>query len=155
MINTIEVTKIVEFEMAHALHNHSGQCKNVHGHTYKLEVTLKGATSEAPHQANDGMVIDFSALKGIIEDEIICIADHALWLNHLDPRAGMLEPNPMFGKMQAVSYNPTCENMVAKFASILKEVFYEKGYTGLTLTKVRLWETSNSYATWRYSDNIR
>lgn len=66
----ITVTKIFTFDSAHHLPFHKGKCKNLHGHTYKLEVTVCGRPDE------NGMLIDFGDLKKIVSEKIIEKYDH-------------------------------------------------------------------------------
>lgn len=116
----ITITKHFEFEAAHILPNHPGKCKNLHGHTYKLEITVYNVGGVL----NDsGMVIDFGDLKAAVHP-IVEKMDHTL-LNDLSG----LE-------------NPTAENMVVW---ILNNVSWP---VGIAPYRIRLWETSNSYATW-------
>ncbi len=67
MSQLIRVTKEFPFEMAHVLWNYDGPCKNVHGHSYRLFVTLSGYPSDDPLNPKNGMVIDFSDLKKIVK----------------------------------------------------------------------------------------
>ena len=150
---TIEVTKVIEFEMAHALHNHKGLCKNVHGHTYKLEVTIKGAPKNTPSMTDDGMLVDFADFKEILQNEIKDRFDHALILNQLDPRTAMVESSPLFGRAMGYSFNPTCENLTIKIAEILTDFIRFNYNNEFYLTTIRLWETPTSFATWRTEDN--
>ena len=59
----IRVTKVFTFDMAHALYGYDGPCKNIHGHTYILSVTLKGKVINENNHPKNGMVIDFSDFK--------------------------------------------------------------------------------------------
>jgi 6-pyruvoyltetrahydropterin/6-carboxytetrahydropterin synthase len=63
----IRVTKFYDFEMAHALWNYDGLCKNIHGHTYKLYVTVMGVPCNDSDDQKNGMVIDFGDLKRIVK----------------------------------------------------------------------------------------
>ena len=67
MRNYIRVTKEFPFEMAHVLWNYDGPCKNVHGHSYRLFVTLSGFPTDNKDNPKNGMVIDFSDLKSIVK----------------------------------------------------------------------------------------
>lgn len=78
MTTKIRVTKEFTFEMAHALWNYDGPCKNVHGHSYRLFVTLSGSPVDDASDPKNGMVIDFSDLKRIVSEEIVRIFDHAV-----------------------------------------------------------------------------
>ena len=77
----IRLTKIFNFEAAHALMNYDGPCKNIHGHSYKLEVTIIGRPVKDESSPKDGMVMDFGDLKEIIKKSIIEQFDHSLILN--------------------------------------------------------------------------
>ena len=63
MASVIRVTKEFSFEMAHALTNYDGPCRNIHGHSYRLFVTVSGIPSDDPRDPRNGMVIDFSELN--------------------------------------------------------------------------------------------
>lgn len=145
----IRLTKEFRFEAAHALWNYDGPCRNIHGHSYILYVTVKGrpeAGTEAPKQ---GMLIDFSTLKHIVNKHIIDVFDHALLLNGNTPHAEMAKDMKLFGKLIAVPYQPTCENMIHDFAGRIKNALPE----GVELFSLRLHETASSYAEWFAEDN--
>ena len=67
----IRITKEFKFEMAHALHGYDGLCKNIHGHSYKLWVTIRGEIRNEKGHQKDGMVMDFDVIKQIVKPEII------------------------------------------------------------------------------------
>ena len=67
----IRVTKFYDFEMAHALWNYDGLCKNIHGHSYKLFVTVIGEPINNENDNKNGMVIDFSDLKKIVKEKLL------------------------------------------------------------------------------------
>ncbi|ARE88857.1 6-carboxytetrahydropterin synthase QueD [Clostridium formicaceticum] len=115
----IDVTKIFTFDSAHHLENYDGDCKYLHGHTYKLEITVRGKTDAC------GMVIDFSELKTIVKKEIIKPLDHR-YLN------------------EVLDFNPTCENMLVWIFNKLEDLLKKERYW---LQKVVLWETPTSFAT--------
>ncbi|MDP4221888.1 MAG: 6-carboxytetrahydropterin synthase [Bacteroidota bacterium] len=149
MANMIRVTKEFSFEMAHALWNYDGLCKDVHGHSYKLFVTLSGIPVNDPGNPRDGMVIDFTDLKGIVKKEIINVFDHAVTISGIyDPeKAGMFKK--MFGNTIVVGYQPTCENLAADFASRIRKHLPEN----VKLHSLKLYETATSFAEWYASDN--
>ena len=74
----MRVTKIFSFDSAHQLHGHSGKCANLHGHTYRLEVTVEGPVN------GEGMVVDFYDLKQIVEERVIRKLDHT-FINDIIP----------------------------------------------------------------------
>ena len=77
----IRITKIFNFETAHVLYNYDGKCKNMHGHSYKLFVTVKGAPIADSSHPKNGMVVDFSDIKKIVQEEIISQWDHGVLVN--------------------------------------------------------------------------
>ena len=70
-MNTIRVTKEFNFEASHALDGYDGKCKNIHGHSYQLVVTIKGKPIEDANNPKNGMVLDFGDLKQLIKDSIL------------------------------------------------------------------------------------
>lgn len=120
----IMVVKEFTFDSAHFLPFHEGKCKNVHGHTYKLQI---GITAE-PNE--NGIVMDFGDLKKVITKIIIEEMDHQ-FLNSKETENGF------------PAKNPTAENMVKWIVETVK-VFAKE-----TLSFVRLYETPTSYAEWR------
>ena len=72
----IRITKQFSFETGHALYGYDGKCKNVHGHSYKLSVTVIGKPIADTKNVKFGMVIDFSDLKAIVKEEIVNVFDH-------------------------------------------------------------------------------
>ena len=80
--STIRITKEFKFEMAHALKGYDGPCKNIHGHSYELSVTISGKPINDENNPKLGMVMDFGELKQIIKREVVDLFDHALVLNN-------------------------------------------------------------------------
>lgn len=149
MASVIRVTKEFSFEMAHALRNYDGPCRNVHGHSYRLFVTLSGVPVDDPDNPKNGMVIDFTDLKRIVKKEIVSIFDHAVTVNRLYENEKMEMFGKMFGNLVLVDYQPTCENLVSDFAvRILPHL-----PSGVNLYSLKLYETATSYAEWFASDN--
>lgn len=149
MASVIRVTKEFTFEMAHALWNYDGPCRNVHGHSYRLFVTLSGVPVDDPENPKNGMVIDFTDLKSIVRNEIVNVFDHALVVCKLFDK----EKSEMFAKMFRntvfVDYQPTCENLITDFA----EKIMSRLPSGVKLHSLKLYETATSYAEWYASDN--
>jgi 6-pyruvoyltetrahydropterin/6-carboxytetrahydropterin synthase len=145
----VRVTKQFDFEMAHALWNYDGPCRNIHGHSYRLFVTVTGNVINQKTSPKNGMLIDFGDLKKIIKTEIINEFDHAVMLSHTVPRELYSGMGQMLEKLRLVDYQPTCENMIADFAQRIREKLPE----GIELFSLRLQETSTSYAEWFESDN--
>ena len=149
MSSTIRLTREFSFEMAHVLRNYDGPCRNVHGHSYRLFVTLSGVPVNDDNNPKNGMVIDFTELKNIVLGKIVNQFDHSVVVSRdFDiEKKGMMEK--IFGNTVFVDYQPTCENLVADFASrLLKEL-----PAGITLHSLKLYETAKSYAEWFAEDN--
>lgn len=148
----ITVSKEFQWAMAHMLDGHEGLCKNLHGHEYKLIVTVNRRHEqvlEAPGHPGDGMVVDFKMLKNIVKKKIVDPLDHALMLNQYSTDAFELSLLNLCQihdkKYQLVNFRPTAEHMVHYFARILKD---ELAAVNLELTTLRLYETPTSYADW-------
>jgi 6-pyruvoyltetrahydropterin/6-carboxytetrahydropterin synthase len=149
MTTVIRVTKEFSFEMAHALWNYDGPCRNVHGHSYMLFVTLSGTPADNRQDPKNGMVIDFTDLKNIVKKEIINVFDHAITLSGNYDKNKIELFRSMFGNTVVVDYQPTCENLVADFAARIKKQLPEK----VRLHSLKLYETATSFAEWHASDN--
>ncbi len=145
----IRVTKEFNFEIAHALWNYDGPCANIHGHSYRLFVTVIGEPIADKNNPKNGMVIDFGDLKKIINQEIVDPLDHAIILCQEASESLNVSNNQMFKKQVIVHYQPTCENMVIDFAEkLLKKIPAE-----LKLHSIKLHETATSFAEWYAEDN--
>ena len=113
----IRITKKFDFEAGHALYGYDGKCKNLHGHSYKLLVTVIGTPINDPHNVKNGMVIDFGDLKRIVQEQIITPFDHAMVFNSNSPHQELAESLPTKGhNIISVTYQPTSENLVIDFA---------------------------------------
>ena len=149
MTSVIRVTKEFHFEMAHALLGYDGPCKNVHGHSYRLFVTLSGNPVDDPGNPKYGMVMDFTDLKNIVRNEIVKVFDHAVVVSRSFDREKKEMFTSAFGNAVIVDYQPTCENLVLDFSDRIKS----KLPKSVKLHSLRLYETANSFAEWFASDN--
>lgn len=145
----IRITKEFRFEMAHALWNYDGPCRNVHGHSYILYVTFSGVPADDPEDPRNGMVLDFGDLKKIVEENIIDMFDHALMVAGFAPDEKIESYRRHFENVIVAPYQPTCENLVADIAGIISG----KEPAGVTLHSLKLYETATSFAEWHASDN--
>jgi 6-pyruvoyltetrahydropterin/6-carboxytetrahydropterin synthase len=150
MDKTIRVTKKFTFDMAHALYGYDGPCKNIHGHTYTLSVTLKGKVLEVKDHPKNGMVIDFSDFKKIIVDNVISVFDHSLVLNSNSPHAKLNDLRENFEKIQYVPYQPSCENLLIDIFERINLKFPEP----IKICNIKLEETPTSFAEWFLEDNL-
>ena len=138
----ITVTKTVKFDAAHVLTNHQGLCKNLHGHTYRVDVSVSQAADD-----DRDMVIDFKDLKGIANEVVCDRFDHAFIYNteSVGEReiAAVVEKHGM--RTVAIPFRSTVENLAKMFYNALKT-----RVTGLSAVKV--WETTDNSAEYRESN---
>lgn len=142
----IRLTKQFDFEAAHALEGYEGKCKDIHGHSYFLDVTVIGEVDHESGELDGSMVMDFADLKKIVKDNIIDKFDHQLILSKKSRFVGIIDDNP---RMMIVDYVPTCENMLVDIVNRLKANMPK----GIELNNVFLRETPRSYAEWHKDDN--
>ena len=132
----ITVTKTVRFDAAHILTNHQGLCKNLHGHTYRVDVSV----SQGEDETRD-MVIDFKDLKNLATAAICEQFDHAFIYNTHSPGereiAEVVERNGM--RTVALPFRSTAENLARHFFETLRPLVPG-------LVSVRVWETADSCA---------
>ena len=143
----IRVTKIFEFEAAHALDCHDGKCSNIHGHSYKLHVTVVGEPNRSKGDPKDGMVIDFSDIKHIVKTMVVGPFDHALVLEKDSPY--LTESLRKRQKLILYELQPTAENMIIDMV----ERIQQKMPADIKLHSVKLYETASSFAAWYSADN--
>jgi len=148
-MNIIRITKQFTFEMAHALSDYDGLCRNIHGHSYHFDVTVKGVPNNDPKSPKQGMLIDFSELKNIVNKEIIHPFDHALLLNHTMNSELIKTLQKNYDKVVLVPFQPTTENMLMEFAQRLQK----KLPSQVQLFSMKLRETDRSFAEW-YADDV-
>ncbi|WP_297334759.1 6-carboxytetrahydropterin synthase [Flavobacterium sp.] len=149
-MSRIRITKSFTFETGHALYGYDGKCKNVHGHSYKLFVTVIGTPITDSSNVKYGMVIDFGDLKKIVKEEIVDIFDHATVFNKNTPHVELAKELSTRGHhVLLVDYQPTSENMVIDFADKIKKRLPET----IQLHSLKLQETETSFAEWYQSDN--
>ncbi|MGB4655817.1 MAG: 6-pyruvoyl trahydropterin synthase family protein [Bacteroidales bacterium] len=149
-MDKIRLTKIFSFETAHALKGYDGLCKNIHGHSYKLEVTVIGTPIADKSNPKYGMVIDFSDLKQIVNTAIVDKFNHALVLSHDYKNDSSLQISTEEFKVIYVPYQPTSENLLIGFAKIISRKLPDN----VRLHHLKLSETATSYAEWWADDNL-
>jgi 6-pyruvoyltetrahydropterin/6-carboxytetrahydropterin synthase len=129
------VTKEIWFCYGHRLLNYSGKCAHLHGHNGKAVITVETAALDSL-----GMVVDFSLMKKVIGQWIDETLDHTMLLHRDDPLV------PELVKLKERHYlldvNPTAENI----ARLIYDHAIEQGFP---VAEVTLWETENSFATYR------
>lgn len=135
----MKITKIFTFDSSHMLDGHDGKCQNLHGHTYKLEITVSDGLIQG--SAKDGMVMDFTDLKAIVKQEIIEPFDHAFIYDGSNARESQIAALLDGWNMKTLRLNcrTTAENMSMEMFMRLKQA-------GLKVCSVKLWETLTSCA---------
>lgn len=150
MGNKIRITKQFSFETGHALYGYDGKCKNVHGHSYKLSVTVIGQPITDSTNVKFGMVIDFSDLKKIVKEEIVEVFDHATVFNKNTPHVELAKELQIRGhNVLLVDYQPTSEMMVLDFQNKISQRLPKH----IKLHALKLQETDSSFAEWYAHDN--
>ena len=149
-MSKIRITKQFSFETGHALYGYDGKCRNVHGHSYKLSVTVIGTPISDSNNVKFGMVIDFGDLKRIVKSEIVDVFDHATVFNKNTPHVELAKELSDRGhNVLLVDYQPTSEMMVIDFAEKIKKHLPEN----INLFSLKLQETDTSFAEWYAADN--
>ena len=142
----MRITRHEEFEMSHVLDNYRGGCGNSHGHSYSIEVTVEGPR----HQDNFGMVMDFKDLKEAIK---AIVPDHYFSVNNTVTEGYEYDLWQVNKKHNKTTREFPCvtsaENMVCIFAEEIDNYIKNvQGYKDVDVVEIKLWETTNSYATW-------
>ena len=149
-MTVIRLTKEFSFEAAHALDGYDGPCREVHGHSYRLFVTVRGVPQGDARSPKYGMVMDFGDLKRLVHEQIVSRLDHAFVLRRTAANETLLAALRLrFDRVVLVDYQPTCENMLADFACRLRGGLP----AGVELHALKLHETAASYAEWYADDN--
>ena len=137
-MNCVTITKIFSFEAAHALMDYNGPCKNIHGHSYKLWVTISGQVD-----AGTGMIMDFNDLKKIVYETIISRFDHSLILYGEDKLLNE-SSMAMTENLVVLPFNPTSENLIIYFSELIKKLLPQH----INLHGLKLYETDSSFTEW-------
>lgn len=143
----VRITKEFDFEAAHALDGYDGKCKDIHGHSYHLTVTLIGTPVKNITKSDCGMVIDFGDIKEVVKKDVYPLFDHRLILRNDSRFTGIEQQNK---RTRFVDYQPTCENMLLEIVEIIQS----KLGKSTKLHSILLRETATSYAEWFAEDNV-
>lgn len=132
-----QAVRIIKFDAGHRVVNHESKCRTLHGHEYKAEIFAESDSLDSL-----GRVIDFGVIKKVIGSWIDEYLDHNMILFNQDPDLHLIEQCSGLKKTFVVPFNPTAEN--------LSRFIYETGNdlllgSGVKITKIKLWETSNCY----------
>lgn len=142
-MSSLKLTKLFRLEMAHALIGYDGLCSQIHGHSYRFEVTVESSAELVEEGAKMGMAIDFGEIKSVVERTVVAQFDHSLILRRCaatEELIGVLSRH--FERINAVEWQPTCENLLAHFAGLIAEALP----AGVRLHSLRLHETEHNCA---------
>lgn len=141
----MQITTRLEFDAGHRIPDHKSQCRNLHGHRYAIEITLSGDIIQQEHASENGMVMDFSDVKKIARETVVDVWDHAFIVYQHDKAVlDFLNTLPNH-KTVIFPTIPTAENMASEAFRLLKAQYKDVYGNHLTLERVRLYETPNSW----------
>lgn len=144
LLGQVSISRRFEWDAAHRIAGHEGACKAIHGHRYVAEVEVTAPAVDAL-----GRVIDFGVLKTLIGEWIDRNFDHSALFDRADGDAAVTAVAALNGRLGKPVYwlegPPTAEGIVAELAAVVAPMLAERG---LTLTRIRLWETPNCWAQW-------
>jgi 6-pyruvoyltetrahydropterin/6-carboxytetrahydropterin synthase len=148
-MSAIRITKSFTFDMAHALEGYNGLCKNIHGHTYVLHVTVLGKPIDENSNPENGLVMDFGDLKKIVKKGVLDTFDHALVIKEGSCilKSLNLTENE---RLITTPFQPSCENLLIHYVGIIQSLLPQQ----VKLVAVRLNETPTSYAEWLLEDQL-
>ncbi|MCW5576966.1 MAG: 6-carboxytetrahydropterin synthase QueD [Burkholderiales bacterium] len=142
----MRITRRLEFDAGHRIPNHTSQCRHLHGHRYAIEITLSGPLIATPGAADEGMVMDFSAVKAIAQQHVIEPWDHAFLAWRQDKAViAFLDGIPEH-KTVLFDAPPTAEHLAQTAFALLDRAYAERYGDSLRLERVRLYETPNCWA---------
>jgi len=140
------ITRRLEFDAGHRIPDHRSQCRHLHGHRYALEITLSGQIISAEGVSEQGMVMDFSAVKTIANETLVSRWDHAFLVYRGDAAVvGFLATLPEH-KTVVLDVVPTAENLAEEAFRVLDAAYVDTYGNQLRLERVRLYETPNNWA---------
>ena len=142
----LTITRKLEFDAGHRIPDHKSQCRNLHGHRYTLLITLTGAVIEQDGASDAGMVMDFSDIKALAKAHLVDLWDHAFLVYRHDSVIRTFLDSLPDHKTVVLDCIPTVENLASTAFDILKDVYQDNYGTGLSLSKITLYETPNCWA---------
>jgi len=142
----MEITTKLEFDAGHRIPHHKSSCKNLHGHRYAIEVTIKGEVVSDKTNSDFGMVMDFKDAKELIKKTIVEEWDHS-FIVYKDDTVVLKFLESLDGHKTVVfPLVPTAENMALVAMEKLKISFNQEFGQLIKPFKVRLYETPNNWA---------
>ena len=142
----MRITRRLEFDAGHRIPNHQSRCRHLHGHRYALEVTLSGDIVATPGDHQQGMVMDFAAVRAIAQRELVDHWDHAFLAWRED--SAVLEFLATLPEHRTVVLRdpPTAEHLARAAFEMLDRAYRDEYGNNLRLERIRLYETPNCWA---------
>lgn len=144
----ITISKSFEWDMGHRVTNHISQCKNLHGHRYKMIVEITGPVSEISGASQQGMIVDFGDFKRMVESNLVAQMDHSFMYWDKDDLVRTFAEQNKTLKWNSVSFIPTAESIAGYCAETIIGLL-KHDLPDVTLVSVSVYETPTSQATWR------
>ena len=138
----LQITKIFQFEMAHAIHNYQGSCGTIHGHTYQLHVTVTARLPVSGYLHQPPFIMDFKELKQLVQLSVLDQLEHGTIISE-----DYLKENSRLGHFSHLiiwKAEPTAENILLFISDALQKQLPEN----ILLKKLKIFETAGSYAEW-------
>jgi 6-pyruvoyltetrahydropterin/6-carboxytetrahydropterin synthase len=155
MGDEITISKEIQFDAGHRVPSHQGQCRNLHGHRYRVEAECRGRIITAPGHPEEGMLVDFGFLKQILTTRVHDVLDHGFIVHEADDRVMTMFDldaetaadlgNPEF-KVIPFEDVPTAENIARWVWHEIEQDIEEAADGNLYLWRVKVWETPTSLA---------
>ncbi len=146
MSKQVSITRRLEFDSGHRIPNHCGQCRNIHGHRYRLDLTLSGEVLHREGASDDGMILDFGDIKTLAQEHLVSKWDHAFLIYRGDTALLNFLQSMEGHKTVVLDAIPTVENLAQIAFDILAPVFKDCFGHHLQLTRLVLFETPNCWA---------
>lgn len=146
IIRQMLITRRLEFDAGHRISTHNSQCRHLHGHRYVIEISLSGNIISDEGVPEQGMVLDFSAIKRIAKEIIVDKWDHAFLVYAGDKPVVDFLQSIEGHKTVIFDSQPTAENLAVKAFQLLDRAFEAAYGNRLRLEQVRLYETPNCWA---------
>ncbi len=140
------ITRRLEFDAGHRIPNHNSQCRHLHGHRYAIEITLSGDIINAEGQSEQGMVMDFSDVKRIAQQQLVDHWDHAFLVYRGDKKVCEFLSGMPDHKTVVMDVVPTAENLAELAFGILNPAYQDTYGNHLRLERIRIFETPNNWA---------
>lgn len=140
------ITRRLEFDAGHRIPNHNSQCRHLHGHRYAIEITLSGDIINAEGRSEQGMVMDFSDVKRIAQQQLVDHWDHAFLVYRGDKKVCEFLSGMPDHKTVVMDVVPTAENLAELAFGILNPAYQDTYGNHLRLERIRIFETPNNWA---------